>query len=70
MSNVTINFENGVYEGSDPYNLSTFISGEYNGELIFYVNGGLESGVSAKSSFWAENIDDLVKKIDSGKKTA
>ena len=70
MSNVTIEFENGVYEGSNPYNLNTFISGEYRGEPIFFVNGGLESGAYAKGSFWAETIDDLVKKIDSGKKTA
>lgn len=70
MSNITIKFENGVYEGSDPYNLNTFISGIYNGEIIFYVNGGLESGAYAKGSFWAENIDELVKKIDNSKKNA
>ena len=88
MSNVTIEFENGVYEGSDPYNLDTFISGNYKGENIFLVYRDAIWGRGSKPVFelwgvpegvdyvlngasnWGETIDDLVKKIDSGKKTA
>lgn len=89
MSDVTIKFENGVYEGCDPYDFNNFVGGRYKGELIHLVcrdaiwgrgskpvfekwgvPEGVDSVLYGSADNWGETIDDLVKKIDSGKKTA